>query len=87
MVDEEYQALAANYNVTAPGTERNELLKKANEKMDQVIEMFARIVALTDARAEAKQLNEQIRQSLESYYKYRHKNLDGLQDLINKYKK
>lgn len=87
IVDEEYQELATNYNLADPGAERSELLKKANEKMDQVIEMYARIVALTDSRPEAKQINEQIRQNLESYYKYRYKNLDGLPGLINKYKK
>jgi len=87
ILDDEYQALAMKYNVTDAGAERNELLKQANERMDQVIEMYARIVALTDGRAEAKQINEQVRQNLESYYKYRHKNLDGMQDLINKYKK
>jgi hypothetical protein len=87
IVDEEYQALAMKYNVTDPGKERDELLKQANERMDQVIEMNARIVALTDGKPEAKQINDQVRQNLEGYYKYRHKNLDGLQDLINKYKK
>ncbi len=87
ILDEEYQELATNYNLADPGAARSELLKKANEKMDQIIEMFARIVALTDGRPEAKQINEQVRQNLESYYKYRHKNLDGLPGLINKYKK
>jgi hypothetical protein len=87
MSDEEYQALAASYNAAAPGAERDALLKQANEKMDQVIEMYARIVALTENRPEAKQINDQIRQSLETYYQYRHKNTDGLQSLINKYKK
>ena len=87
ILDEEYQALAMKYNAANTGAERDELLKQANEKMDRVIEMYARIVALTDAKPEAKQINEQVRQGLEDYYKYRHKNLDGLQDLINKYKK
>jgi hypothetical protein len=87
MLDEEYQTLAAKYNAANAGTERDNLLKQANEKLDQVIDMFARIVALTDAKPEAKQINEQVRQSLESYYKYRYQNLDGLPQLINKYKK
>lgn len=86
MVDEEYQALALKHNATNPGTEREAVLKQANEKMDQVIEMFARIVALTDGKPDVKPLNEQVRQNLEQYYKYRHKNLDGLNDLIKKYK-
>lgn len=87
MVDDEYQELAKKFNVTSPGAERDAVLKQANEKMDQVIEMFARIVALTDGKPESKALNEQIRQNLEQYYKYRQKGLDGLNELINKYKK
>lgn len=87
IVDEEYQALAMKYNITDAGAARDALLKQANEKMDQVIDMYARIVALTDPKPEAKQINEQVRQNLEGYYKYRHKNLDGLPELINKYKK
>jgi hypothetical protein len=85
--DEEYQALANKYNITEAAAERSALLKQANEKLDVVIDMFARIVALTDARPEAKQINGEVRQNLESYYKYRHKSLDGMQELINKYKK
>ena len=84
--DEEYQELASRYNAANAGAARDELLKKANEKMDQVIDSFARVVALTDGKPEAKNVNDQIRQSLESYYKYRHKNLDGLPALIGKYK-
>ena len=87
MLDEDYQALATKFNSTAPGAERDALLKQANEKMDAVIEAFARIVALTDGKPESKPLNDQVRENLESYYKYRHKNTDGLQALINKYKK
>jgi len=87
LTDSEYQALAMKYNVANAGAERDNYLKQANEKMDAVIEMFARIVALAEGRAEAKQINEQVRQNLEEYYKYRHKNLDGLPELIAKYKK
>jgi hypothetical protein len=87
MSDEQYQALALKFNAASAGAERDALLKQANEKLDSVIEMFARIVALTDDKAEAKQINEQVRQNLESYYKYRHSNLDGLPELIKKYKK
>jgi len=86
MLDDEYQELARQYNVADEGAARDALLKKANDKLDQVMEGFARIVALTDGRPEAKNVNDQIRQSLETYYKYRHKNLDGLPALIGKYK-
>lgn len=83
MLDDEYQELATKFNSTGG----DPLLKQANEKMDATIEIYARIVALTDGMPEAKQLNDQVRQSLENYYKYRHKNTDGLQALIDKYKK
>ncbi|MEO6589890.1 MAG: hypothetical protein ABIP06_11350 [Pyrinomonadaceae bacterium] len=87
MLDDEYQALALKYNTTAAGAERDAQLVKANEKLDATIESFARIVALTDGKPEAKQINDQVRENLESYYKYRHKNTDGLKALIDKYKK
>lgn len=87
MLDDEYQAVALKYNAASGGAEKETLLKQANEKMDATIQAFARIVALTDAMPEAKQVNEQVRGNLESYYKYRNKNTDGMQALIDKYKK
>ncbi len=86
MTDDEYQEVAQKYNITPAGAARDELLKQANTKMDETILLYARIVALTEGKPEAKQINDQVRQSLEQYYKFRHKNLDGLSDLINKYK-
>lgn len=86
MTDDEYLEVAQKYNITPAGAARDELLKQANTKMDETILLYARIVALTDGKPEAKQINEQVRQSLEQYYKYRHKNLDGMSELINKYK-
>lgn len=87
MLDDEYQALALKHNTAAAGAERDALLVKANEKLDATIEAFARIVALTDGKPEAKQINDQVRENLENYYTYRHKNTDGMQTLIDKYKK
>lgn len=85
--DDEYQTLAQKYNAASPGAERDELLKQANAKMDETIEMFARIIAMTEGKPEAKQIHDQLRQNLEQYYKYRHKNsTEGMQQLINKYK-
>lgn len=87
MLDDEYQTLALKYNTSSAGAERDALLKQANEKLDSAIEAFARIVALTDGKPEAKQINDQVRENLETYYKYRHKSTDGMQALIDKYKK
>ena len=88
ILNDEYQEMAKKYTVSEPGAERDALLKQANERLDKIIELYARVVALTDSDPNAKALNTQVRGDLESYYKYRHSNsTDGLQDLINKYKK
>ena len=62
-------------------------LSKPMKNWTRPSKAFARIIALTDGKPEAKQINDQVRENLENYYKYRHKNTDGLQALINKYKK
>lgn len=87
MFDADYQELANKFNAAPAGAERDKMLDQANEKMDATIEAFARIIAVTDGKPEAKNLNDQVRINLENYYKYRHKNTDGLQALIDKYKK
>lgn len=87
LADEDYREVAAKFNSTSGGAERDILLKQANEKIDATMEIQARVIALTDNNPDAKQLNAEIRQNLENYYKYRHKNTDGLQALIDKYKK
>jgi tetratricopeptide (TPR) repeat protein len=84
--DQLYQATASRFNI-ASGAEQAELRKKAESEMDKVIEYYARVVAMTEGDAANQKLNQQIRQDLETYYKYRNKNSTaGLQELINKYK-
>ncbi len=84
--NENYQDLARKY-LLASGSEQAELRKKAEVELDKVIELYARIVAMTDGVAEQASLNSQIRGDLEGYYKFRHNNsTDGLQALIDKYK-
>lgn len=85
VLNENYQDLAQSYN-KASGSEKDGLLAKANEALDKVIDAFAHVTALTDGNPTYQALNTQVRQDLESYYKYRRKSTDGLQDLINKYK-
>ena len=85
-VNENYQDLAKKYTV-ASGTEKETLLKKANETLDKVIDIFARVTALTDGNANYQPLNAQVRQDLEAYYKYRHSNsTKGMQELIDSFK-
>jgi tetratricopeptide (TPR) repeat protein len=84
--DEEYQEIAQDY-VIAEGKEKDETLKKAQTKLDIVIDHFARVVALTDGDATYQGLNSQVRENLEVYYKFRNKgSLVGMKELIEKYK-
>jgi tetratricopeptide (TPR) repeat protein len=83
--DDEYQEIAREYAITE-GKAQAELLKKAQAKLDQVIDYFARVVAITDGDANLQAMNSKIRQDLESYYTYRNKNLNGLKELIEKYR-
>jgi hypothetical protein len=87
LVNEEYQQLAEQHKSLEAGPLKDTVLKQAQAKMDQVIELDARVVALSEGRDGYQQLHDQILQELQSYYKYRHGSTDGLQQLIDKYKK
>jgi hypothetical protein len=88
LANEEYQVLAERFKTMMAGPLKDETLKRANAKIDQVIELFARTVALAQGDAKYKPLHDQILQDLTAYYKYRHNNsADGLQAFIDKYKK
>ncbi len=88
LVNEEYQQLAEQYKMMNAGPSRDAKLKEAEAKLDQVIEFYARAIALSEGKPEYQKLHDQILEDLQSYYKYRHNNsTDGLQQLIDKYKK
>ncbi|HEY6328961.1 MAG TPA: hypothetical protein VI756_06465, partial [Blastocatellia bacterium] len=82
-----YETLATQYKGMPPGGDQDAMLKKALEQMDQVIDYFAHGVALSEGSAPYKLLHDQVMAQLELLYKYRHKGTDGLQQLIDKYKK
>jgi hypothetical protein len=85
--DDEYQALAAKHKA-ATGAAQADLQKQALAQMDKVIDAYARTLALAEGDARFDQLRAAVRPALESYYKYRNNNsADGLQALIDKYKK
>jgi len=88
MADKEYEEIATKVKAMMPGAEQNAQLKLALDKMDQAIDLYARAVALTDGKPDQQALREQLMQPLTSYYKYRHNgSTDGMQQLIDKYKK
>ncbi|HEY9401606.1 MAG TPA: hypothetical protein VIQ24_02850 [Pyrinomonadaceae bacterium] len=88
MANDEYQRLAQAHKAAAAGAEKDALLKQAEAQMDEVIDAYAHAVALTEGNAQYDTMRAGLRADLESYYKYRHGNsTDGLQALIDKYKK
>jgi hypothetical protein len=87
MVNDDYQSLAQQHKVAAPGPQKDSILQQAHAKMDEVIALFARAVGLAQGNAAYKDLHDQILQDLQSYYKYRHAgSTEGLQQMIDKYK-
>jgi len=88
IVDEEYRKLAEQFKTMSAGPLKDETLKAAQGKMDEVVDFFAHAVALSEGVAQYEKLHDQILSDLQTYYKYRHNNtLDGLQQLLDKYKK
>jgi tetratricopeptide (TPR) repeat protein len=88
MVNEEYQKLAEQHKTLSAGPLKDTVLAQAHAKLDEVIELYAHAVGLSEGNASYQQLHDQLLEDLQAYYKYRHKgSTDGLQPLIDKYKK
>ncbi len=84
--NEDYQVLANKYKA-ASGAQQADLLKQAQAVLDEVIDHYAHVIALSEGNAQYQQIHDQVLVDLQADYKYRHNNsLDGLQQLIDKYK-
>jgi tetratricopeptide (TPR) repeat protein len=84
---DDYDLRSKEYKV-APTAEKPAALKTAETALDRLIDAYARAVAMTEGNTSYQQANAALRQDLESNYKYRHGGkTDGLQQLIDKYKK
>ena len=87
LLNDAYETRAKEYQV-APVAERPTAMKNVEAALDRVIESYAQAVAITEGKAQYQPVNTALRQDLERYYKFRHKNsTDGLQQLIDKYKR
>ena len=74
--------------IVAPAAEKPSALKRRDEAIDKAIEAYAQAVAVTDGQAQFQQANAGLREDLEKFYKSRHNgSTEGLQQLIDKYKK
>src|SRR5437763_5721918 len=74
--------------VVAWAAEKPSALKRRDEAIDKVIEAYAQAIAVTDGQAPFQQANAGLREDLAKFYKSRHNgSTEGLQQLIDKYKK
>jgi tetratricopeptide (TPR) repeat protein len=82
--NDEYTSLVERYQ-----SERKQaLLNEALQKMDELIDWLARAAAVTEGNAQYDAMNKQIMDQLNEMYAFRHeKKMDGLKELIQKYKK
>ncbi len=88
----EYAAGEYDYNskayMVAKADQKAAALKTAEASLDQVIEAYARAIAMTDGQERYAPANSALRADLEKNYKFRHNgSTDGMQQLIDKYKK
>jgi hypothetical protein len=90
VIHADYEKLRDRYgSMSDPsGNEQRELLKKINALVDQMIDAYARTVALATGRPEYQLLIQQVMHDLTEYYRYRNnQSTAGLQQLIDKYKR
>ncbi|MFL6214085.1 MAG: hypothetical protein ACJ74J_09360 [Blastocatellia bacterium] len=88
LINDDYQKLATDYQKQSPGPVKEKLLKDAQAKMDEVIEMWAHALGVAQGDAQYDPFAQQLRPELEGYYKFRHNgSTNGLDELIAKYKK
>jgi hypothetical protein len=87
MKNQEYLQIAEQYKAAPAGAEQDALLKRAYAMLDEVIDLYAHAVALSEGNPQMQQFHDAIYKDLESYYRSRHNNsTDGLRQLLDKYK-
>lgn len=86
IANQEYNEAAKAYQAMPAGAAKDARLKEIQAQLDRVIETYAQAVATLEGNAQYEQARQQMRQDLESYYKYRRGSTQGLQELIDKYK-
>ncbi len=87
MLNDEYQNEAQQYRAMPMGPPKDEALKKVLGLLDQVVDSYARLIALAEGNERLAPVRQQYLQDLESYYKYRHNgSTEGMKQLIDKYK-
>jgi hypothetical protein len=87
LVNDQYVQLATTYKTMPEGKQKEEMLKKLEGMIDEIVDGYAHAVALSTGKPEYQPLLQQVMPDLTSYYKFRHnQSVEGLQQLIDKYK-
>ncbi|HYP53374.1 MAG TPA: hypothetical protein VEQ42_07530 [Pyrinomonadaceae bacterium] len=85
--NDEYQKLVQQVKIAPAGAAQDAARKTAEAKLDEVIERYARVLALSEGKEQYKPMRDQTMQDMTTYYRFRHNNSTaGMQELINKYK-
>ena len=79
--------LRAKEHMVAAAADKEATKQKAEAALDKVIDSYARAIAFTDGKSDLAQANAAFRERLTPYYKYRKGSTNGMQQLIDKYKK
>jgi tetratricopeptide (TPR) repeat protein len=84
----EYEKMREQFQTMNAGPLKDDKLKEIQAKIDQMVDMYARAVALSEGKPEMQKLHDQVLESLTVFYKFRHNNsTNGMEELINKYRK
>lgn len=87
IASDEYNQRARQAQAMPAGAERSAEVSRVLKLLDNLIDLYAQTIAIADGNAQFTEAAKVIRGDLENYYKYRHNSTDGLQALIDKYKK
>jgi tetratricopeptide (TPR) repeat protein len=86
--NEEYHKMAAEHQAMVDLTQKSALMTKINAQLDEIIDYYARTLALSEVSPQHKALHDQVLGEITPYYKFRHDgSTDGMQQLIDKHKK
>ncbi len=84
--NDEYNTEAQRIKAMPEGQAKQDAMQKVLPLLDQVIEAYARMLAVSESDTRFAQLRQSYLQDFEAYYKYRHHSTEGMQQLIDKYK-
>jgi hypothetical protein len=87
IANEEYNQQVRKNQAMPAGPEKSADVMRILKILDNLIELYAQTVAMVEGDAKFAEAAKAIRGDLEHYYKYRHNSTDGLQALIDKYKR